>query len=52
MPALVFDFPTVAGRVRESGAGWVLPHDDIAQLYDAILRVAFDSAEQDRADAA
>ncbi|KGJ23722.1 glycosyltransferase [Paracoccus sanguinis] len=51
IPAMVFDFPTVAGRVRESGAGWVLPHDDIAQLYDAILRLAFDPAEQDRADA-
>ncbi len=24
LPAVVFDFPTVAGRVRESGAGWVV----------------------------
>jgi hypothetical protein len=51
-PALVFDFPTVAGRVRESGAGWVLPHEDIAELYTRILALAFDPAEQDRADAA
>ena len=26
LPALVFDFPTVANRVRATGGGWVLPH--------------------------
>ena len=26
LPALVFDFPNVAARVRASGAGWVVPH--------------------------
>lgn len=51
-PALVFDFPTVANRVRESGAGWVLPHDDIAALHARIIALAFDGAEQARADAA
>ncbi len=51
-PALVFDFPTVAGRVRESGAGWVLPHEDVAELYTSILTLAFDPAEQERAEAA
>ena len=51
-PALVFDFPTVANRVRESGAGWVLPHEDIAALHARILDLAFDDAEQARADVA
>ncbi|WJS85376.1 glycosyltransferase [Paracoccus sp. TOH] len=52
IPALVFDFPTVAGRVRASGAGWVLPHDDIGLLYRQLIGIAFDPAEQDRADLA
>lgn len=52
VPALVFDFPTVAGRVRASGAGWVLPHDDIAALYDRIVAIALDQDEQARVDAA
>lgn len=50
VPALVFDFPTVAGRVRESGAGWVLPHDDISELYDRIIALAFNREEQRRVD--
>lgn len=52
LPAITFDFPTVAGRVRESGAGWVVPHDDIAALYDRILSLSFDRDEQMRADQA
>ncbi|MDN3714426.1 hypothetical protein QWZ10_26175 [Paracoccus cavernae] len=52
VPALVFDFPTVAGRVRASGAGWILPHQDIEQLYRKLLEIAFDTAEQNRADLA
>ncbi|MDG1118551.1 MAG: glycosyltransferase [Flavimaricola sp.] len=50
VPALVFDFPTVAGRVRESGAGWVLPHGDVSELYDRIIALAFDREEQRRVD--
>lgn len=52
LPAMVFDFPTVAGRVRESGCGWVLDHHDIPALYEEILRIAFDPEEESRADAA
>lgn len=52
VPAMVFDFPTVATRVRESGAGWVVPHDDIAVLYDRIVALSFDAEEQSRADLA
>ncbi|ARJ69299.1 glycosyltransferase [Paracoccus contaminans] len=52
LPALVFDFPNVAARVRESGAGWVVPHQDVAALHDAILAVAENPAEMARAAAA
>lgn len=52
LPAIVFDFPTVATRVRNSGAGWVLDHRDIPALYDSILRLAFDAEQQKATDAA
>lgn len=52
VPALVFDFPTVAGRVRASGAGWVVPHEDVRRLYDRIIEISRDEAEQARADRA
>lgn len=52
LPALVFDFPTVAGRVRESGAGWVLPHHDIEVLYRRILEIAFDREQGRMVDSA
>lgn len=52
LPALVFDYPTVAGRVRESGAGWVLDHDDIPALYERILELAFDPDEMQPRSAA
>lgn len=52
LPAIVFDFPTVASRVRQSGAGWVMDHEDIGALYDEIINVAFDSKEQSAKDAA
>lgn len=52
VPAVVFDFPTVATRVRESGAGWVVPHEDIAALYDRLVGLIFDTKEQARADLA
>ena len=46
LPVAVFDMPTVAGRVRESGAGWVLDHTDIPALYDALIRIATDPDER------
>ena len=52
LPALVFDFPNVAARVRASGAGWVVPHQDVAALHDAILAIAENPAEMERAAAA
>jgi len=52
VPALVFDFATVAGRVRRTGNGWVLPHKDVGALYRRIIDLAFDMDEQNRADAA
>ena len=52
VPAVVFDYPNVANRVRQSGAGWVLDHHSVRALYEDILRVAFDAEEQVRTDAA
>lgn len=52
VPAIVFDFPTVAGRVRDSKAGWIVPHHDIAQLYDRLVELSFDSHTQMEADLA
>lgn len=52
VPAIVFDFPTVASRVRASRAGWVLPHHDIAELYNRIVEVSFDETSQIEADQA
>lgn len=52
VPAIVFDFPTVAGRVRASGAGWVVEHRDIPQLYESILSLAYDGDRQSAANLA
>lgn len=42
LPAVVLDYPTVASRVNESGAGWVFPKDDIAALHSGIARLQSD----------
>lgn len=42
VPSIVFDYENVAGRVRASGAGWVMNHGDIPKLYHDILHAAFD----------
>jgi GT2 family glycosyltransferase/glycosyltransferase involved in cell wall biosynthesis len=52
LPVIVFDFPTVATRVRQSGGGWVMDHEDVGALYGEIIRVAFDSEEQSAKNAA
>lgn len=52
LPAAVFDFPNVAGRVRRSGAGWVLDHRDISKLYEEIIRVSLDEREYERTEQA
>lgn len=49
LPVMVFDFPTVANRVRESGAGWVLDHRDISALYERILQIGYSRQEQEAA---
>nr|WP_246199520.1 tetratricopeptide repeat protein [Sodalinema gerasimenkoae] len=41
IPAIVFNFPTVAGRVIESGGGWVYEHHDIDKLYNNIVNEVF-----------
>lgn len=50
IPVAVFDMPTVAARVRASGAGWVLDHTSIPRLYERLLELAFDRDEQKTTD--
>ena len=52
MPTFVLDFATLASRVRESGGGWVLRHDDIASLYANIVNIGFDREARSVVDAA
>ena len=52
LPVAVFDMPTVASRVRRSGAGWVLDHRNIPKLYEQLIEAATDHQEQrDKDDA-
>ncbi|QXI65769.1 hypothetical protein CP157_03561 (plasmid) [Paracoccus marcusii] len=52
VPTIVFDFPTVASRVRDSQAGWVVAHENIAQLYNKLVEISFDNQAQIDADLA
>lgn len=52
LPVAVLDFPTVGQRVRESGAGWVLEHHDVATLYEQIISIMTDNEELHRAHSA
>jgi GT2 family glycosyltransferase/glycosyltransferase involved in cell wall biosynthesis len=40
LPVVGFDFGAVAERIKASGAGWILPHDDVAGLYQALCEIA------------
>lgn len=46
IPVAVFDMPTVAARVRASGAGWVLDHTNIPHLYESLLDLSFSRDQQ------
>ncbi len=48
IPSIVFDFPTLAGRVNDSGCGWVVNHLDATTLYHEIIRIALNEKEQER----
>lgn len=50
LPVAVLDFPNVADRVRRSGAGWILDHHNISNLYEEILRLAFDEQEYEKTE--
>ena len=52
LPAIAFDYATVADRIRKSGGGWVMGHEDIPALYREILRVGFDQDGRSRIDQA
>lgn len=48
VPAIVFDFPTLRSRMDDAGCGWVMPHENVAELYLNILTAAFSRKEQER----
>lgn len=49
IPVFVFDIGTQASRARQSGAGWVLPLEDIPRIYEKILSIVSDPAAMERA---
>lgn len=52
VPAFVLDFPTLAERVRQSGAGWILEGCDIPQMHEQILATMGDACKIQTARAA
>lgn len=46
LPVVAFDFGAVAERLRATGAGWLLPHDDIDVLHQSLLAIADDVADR------
>jgi GT2 family glycosyltransferase len=45
LPTVVLNFPTVAGRVEQSGGGWVFDHADVQGLLNSIVGLGDDPAE-------
>lgn len=52
IPVLTLDFGTQAARIRNSGAGWILPYTDIPELYERIFAIMDNQEEQQRASQA
>jgi GT2 family glycosyltransferase/glycosyltransferase involved in cell wall biosynthesis len=48
LPVIGFDIGAVGERIRETGAGWVLPIGDGAELLEAVKAIAADRADQAR----
>jgi glycosyltransferase involved in cell wall biosynthesis len=42
VPVLTFDMGAIGERIRATGGGWLLPHDDVDALFDSICEVARD----------
>ena len=45
IPVFAFDFGAVAERIRKSGGGWILPHQDIEILFKDIIKIIACSTE-------
>lgn len=45
LPVLAFDFGAVAERIRKTGGGWILPHEDIEKLFAEIVKIALSSQD-------
>lgn len=52
LPVVVLNFPTVAGRVEQSGGGWVLDHADMPSILQRIIALGENPIEmQSKQDA-
>ncbi len=47
LPVIGFEFGSVAERLRSSGAGWIVDHQDARKLYEEILRISEDASGLD-----
>lgn len=45
IPVFVFDFGAVAERIRKTGGGWILPHEDIEILFKEIIKIVVSNSE-------
>lgn len=45
LPVIATDFPTVGGRIRETGAGWLINHKDSNAIYDELIRISTSPTE-------
>jgi GT2 family glycosyltransferase len=45
LPVACFNFGAVAERMQAHGAGWILPHQDVNDLYQALVAIADDPEE-------
>jgi glycosyltransferase involved in cell wall biosynthesis len=46
VPAIVFGFPTLATRVKESGGGWIFDHANVEKLYQDMVNILKNESEQ------
>jgi GT2 family glycosyltransferase/glycosyltransferase involved in cell wall biosynthesis len=45
LPAAVLNFPNVSERVSSTGAGWILDHHNIPNLYQSLLNITMNEGE-------
>jgi hypothetical protein len=48
LPVLAFDLGAVAERIRDNGGGWLVPHDDVANLFRSLVDIVRDARGYER----